>query len=1002
MPTTFLTPQERQAYDTVPSEISHREVNQFFTLTPDDLAEVRKGRGKALRFGFALRLCQLRWLGFFPDQVTAAPAPALQCLSEQLHLASEVLRGYPEQGPIRWVHMTRIREHLGYREFGSLRETTTKWLLPLALEHDFARGLLDALIDHLRRAKIVRPGISRLERLVTEVRDQANAQVLKIVEEQLTEDQRRGLDALLKAPEGSGLSRFQWLKAAPPQATAKHLLEWLEKIATCRSLGADHLDLTRLHPNRVKLLARRARQKTSLPIARGAAPERDALLACFLHEALRDLTDQAVEMQAQLVERVFRRAERKRDTEFAEKGKAINDKVLLLERVGRVILNEAEVPDLEVRRTVYQRVSKERLTQALAEITILAQPADFNPLAYAARSHSYLRQFTPQFLATLHFRSDCSTDALLEAITFMRQVNAEARETLSAAPTGFIPWRWKQHILSASGQVANRPLYEMCLMQCLIQALDNGQVWIEHSREHTDFRQDWIGDPDWPAARQAFLSEQPQWTAAEDFLAQRQHALDQRMADVNRQWPDLKDEVQIVDGGLQLSRLDKLAEPEGTADVRGALQRLFPRRTLPEVLVEVNGWTGFADHLTSLNPQVRAIANLTLRKLAVVMALGMNIGLENMAQAVTGMSYEELAWVADWYLREDTLRQAIVALVNFLTHQPMARHWGDGTTSSSDGQLFGVEARSLYARTNPHALKLGPSMNVYTHVADNLGPYYAQLIESTASEAAYIVDGLLYHETELRIREHYADTRGYTDLVFGLCHLLGFRFAPRLRDVSERRLFRLRRNLDAYPHIKSLFVAPINAHAVRAGWDDVLRMTVSVKCGVLPASRALRKLNAYHPESRLYKALREVGRIDKTLFLLDYLSIEAVRRRVLIGLNKGEAYHALDRALCIGQGGLLKPRGREDQANQANCLRLLATAVIVWNTVYMGEAVERLRAANYEIRDEQLSHIYPMLLQHLNLIGEYRFPGDKGSVTRLDALPLRPLEEALSQLTLGF
>jgi hypothetical protein len=109
----------------------------------------------------------------------------------------------------------------------------------------------------------------------------------------------------------------------------------------------------------------------------------------------------------------------------------------------------------------------------------------------------------------------------------------------------------------------------------------------------------------------------------------------------------------------------------------------------------------------------------------------------------------------------------------------------------------------------------------------------------------------------------------------------------------------------------------------------------------------------------------------------------------------------LDRALSIGQGGILKPRSVEDQANQAHCLHLLATAIIVWNTDCMGEAVERLRQAQYEIHDDQLSHIYPILLEHLNLIGDYRFPGEKHALTRLDELLLRSLDEVSSQLSLG-
>jgi hypothetical protein len=131
------------------------------------------------------------------------------------------------------------------------------------------------------------------------------------------------------------------------------------------------------------------------------------------------------------------------------------------------------------------------------------------------------------------------------------------------------------------------------------------------------------------------------------------------------------------------------------------------------------------------------------------------------------------------------------------------------------------------------------------------------------------------------------------------------------------------------------------------------------------------------------------------------MSDQALRRRVLVGLNKGEAYHALARALFIGQMGVMTSRAVEDQVNQISCLRLLATAIIVWNSVYIGEAVKQLREANYQVSDEQLAHIYPMLLKRINLIGEYRFPQDRRTLTTLDALPLRSLDEMLVQLPLG-
>lgn len=61
----------------------------------------------------------------------------------------------------------------------------------------------------------------------------------------------------------------------------------------------------------------------------------------------------------------------------------------------------------------------------------------------------------------------------------------------------------------------------------------------------------------------------------------------------------------------------------------------------------------------------------------------------------------------------------------------------------------------------------------------------ALLINTNARDAVHVIDGLLHHETDLHIEEHYTDTAGYTDQVFGLTNLLGFRFAPRLRDLAK-------------------------------------------------------------------------------------------------------------------------------------------------------------------------------------------------------------------------
>jgi TnpA family transposase len=118
-----------------------------------------------------------------------------------------------------------------------------------------------------------------------------------------------------------------------------------------------------------------------------------------------------------------------------------------------------------------------------------------------------------------------------------------------------------------------------------------------------------------------------------------------------------------------------------------------------------------------------------------------------------------------------------------------AENWGEGKTSSSDGQRFRAAGRG--EATGQVNLGYGnePGVLFYTHISDQYTPFYSKVIAANARDATYVLDGLLYHESDLRIEEHYTDTAGFTDHVFALCHLLGFRFAPRIRDLADKRLY---------------------------------------------------------------------------------------------------------------------------------------------------------------------------------------------------------------------
>lgn len=234
-----------------------------------------------------------------------------------------------------------------------------------------------------------------------------------------------------------------------------------------------------------------------------------------------------------------------------------------------------------------------------------------------------------------------------------------------------------------------------------------------------------------------------------------------------------------------------------------------------------------------------------------------------------------------------------------------------------------------------------------------------------------MLDGLLYHESDLEIREHYTDTAGFTDHVFALMYLLGFAFYPRIRDLHDKKLF-IKGEADQYPAPQSLIsTTSLNLKEIEIHWREVLCLATSIEQGTVTASLMLKMLASYPKQNRLAKALREIGRIERTLFMLDWFHNPALRRRVQAVMNKGEARNALARAVFMHWHGELRDRKPENQSYRASGMTLLTAAISLWNTVYMERAVDALKRNGPKINEQLLSHLSLLGWEYIKLIDDY-------------------------------
>jgi hypothetical protein len=349
MPVQLFTEAERARRNRFPEVIAYDDLVTFFTLTERDRDSIPLYSAPHNRLGYALQLCTLRFMGFVPDDLTSAPPAAVAFLAQQLTMEPDVLTAYGARAQTRQDHLLAAQVHLGYRKVG--REdvkTLADWLLERALEHEKPTLLYELTCEKLRTDQLLRPGVTRLERLVAEARVRAETETFRQLAPLLTADRRRWLDTLLEPDPARGLTPLAWLRRPAVSNSPRAILGNLEKLHFLRGADVDAWPLEALHPNRLKFLAQLARKTSAQTLQRAPATRRYPMLVAFLSQTLADVTDEVIEMFDRCLAEAYARAGHDLEAFRTAMAQATNEKVYLFRELVRVVLDPWPKPNTRV------------------------------------------------------------------------------------------------------------------------------------------------------------------------------------------------------------------------------------------------------------------------------------------------------------------------------------------------------------------------------------------------------------------------------------------------------------------------------------------------------------------------------------------------------------------------------------------------------------------------------------------------------------------------------
>lgn len=680
---TLLSESDRAKLLALPE--SHDDLIRQYAFTQTDLSLIEQRRGDSNRLGFAVQLCLLRYPGYALSPDLQVPDPIIQWIAQQVQVDPRVWPIYAQRDNTRLEHLQELRSYLalstfGYPEYRSL----VLELTGLALQTDKGVLLAEQALALLRKHQVILPPLTVIDRICSAAVTRANRRIYASLTDPLSAEQRQRLDALLQVKPGHSITWLVWLRQAPLKPNSNGILEHIERLKAVRALALPETIGKDIHQNRLLKLARVGGVMPPFNLIRLDDHRRYATLVAVILECSATLTDELIELHDRILLRIFSVAKNKHEEQFHDQGKAINDKVRLYAQIGHALV-KAKTHGTDPYAAIESVIPWGDFTQSITEADKLARAESFDHLHLIRDQYSTLRRYTPELLAVLELRAAPAAQGILDGVEMVRRLNDKnLRAVPDDAPTAFIKSRWGS--LVRTGEGLDRRFYELCVISELRNALRSGDIWVKGSRQFRDFDDYLLPVASFEDLKRTNNIPVAVTPVCEHYLHARLHELNEQMALVNRlaivnQLPD----AILTETGLKITPQDAQV-PDDAQALIDRTSRMLPRIKITELLMDVDEWTDFTRHFTHVKDDKPAKDRLLL--LSTILADGINLGLSKMAESCPGTTYDVLSWLNGCYIRQENYLLATADLVNAQLRQPFAQHWGDGRTSSSDGQRF--------------------------------------------------------------------------------------------------------------------------------------------------------------------------------------------------------------------------------------------------------------------------------------------------------------------------
>ncbi|PCI27632.1 Tn3 family transposase [Candidatus Wolfebacteria bacterium] len=980
---TFMTSISRTAYPRLRSNqvVSPRELSNWYSPTQVEVDFTRHNiRGDNLKLGYLVQLKVCQKLGYFCS-IDETPADIINYIQEIMFVPGKIITT-PLYGhnSAMYRHRDKIREQLSLKRWGKFKsggliknwglEHATNVAKQQAHIKNSPADIINAVIEKLREDNFELPAFDELDELVGNVRANINDNIFFNIRAGLDQKIIERLKSLLVKKKGSATTNYQRLKEKAKSTTITHFRETIKHYQWITALGDFSELLVNVSKVKIEQFAEEARSLDAYDLKDHNEDKQLALIVCLVYSAKLKTMDDLAQMYCVTMSKIHKKAKVKLAGIMESSQQLVHDCLNLLSGITQHIENN---PSPDCYKSVagiimnYGGIEKVRsdCDQAIANTS-----NDHIPLLWEFYKNN--RSTVISLLQILNIQSATQNDSLIKAMQVV--IKNSTHDTGTIATDGdlsFVPDKWTKLISndkSESGLVNHR-YYELCVLSCLADELRSGDVYINNADSYGDYRNNLLNWQDCSKQVGDYTKDIGLPDSPDALIQHLKYSLRTKASLLDKMFPDIA-ELEIDDKGRPtLKKCKPNNKPASAIRLANEIRSRMPERNIMDILSNCHHYTDWASVFSPISGSDPKLKNAIEKYILTTFTYGTCMGPAEAARHIKAdISEKTLSKINHRHVLPKTQDIAIARIINQYIQFGIIKAWGDGKSVAADGTMESLREDSLIAEFHIRYHQKGGI--AYHHISNNYIAIFSTFIPCGVWEAVHILEGLLKNKSDLTPDVIHADTQGQSTVVFALSYLLGIKLMPRIRNWKDLTMYKYDSRVK-YKNIDPLFSGKIKWELIRTHWKDMMQAVLSVKNGVISSPLLLRKLTNYSRKNRLFKALRELGKVMRTLYLLDYISDVTLREKVTETTNKVESYNNLSDWASFGAKHLVASNDPDEMEKAVKYNDLVTNSVMLQNVIDMTNIINELKNEGMEISINDISYLSPYITEHIKRFGDY-------------------------------